>query len=544
MPVRIRRRALDIPRVADGNQHLRVGDQVFELDLVDLVDDLRAAIVSIRFVHFAQLADDDLLEFLVACQNLAQFGDQFTNGLQLLENFVDGELGQTMQLQFEDGVDLCVAEAERVSTASRFDFRRSLRAVLSAVQLHALDFLRLPVFRDGDVLFAEILEQVFFGVHAAGRTANNANHVVEVVQGNLIAEQNVLALFRFLQLENRAAPDYIDAVLDEELDHRDQAQFARLPGNDGEQDHAERFLHLRVFEKIVQNELAFFAAIQLHADAHPFARRVVAHIGNAFKLLGLHQFGDAVDQPRLVHLIRNFRDDDAFAVFGGLFDGGLGAHGEAAAARFVSGFDAFAARDVRPRREVRARHNLHYFFQRRIRLFDQQNGRVHDLAQIVRRDVRGHADSDAACAIDQQIRDTRGQDDGLFARLIEVRDEVDGFFFQVGENVFRDLRQPRFGIPHGRRRIAVNGTEVPLPVDQGIAHVEVLRETHHRGINHRLAVRMIVAGSVAANFGALAIAAIRSEAEVVHGHEDAALHGLQPVAHIGQRARDNHAHRV
>src|SRR5712692_4560590 len=407
MPVGIRRGALDVARVADGDQHLRVGDQVFELDLVDLVDDLRAAIVSIRFVHFAQLGDDDLSEFFVARQNLAQLRDQFTNGLQFLENFVDGELRQPVQLQFEDGVDLRITEAQRVSTASRFDFRRSLSAVLPAVQLDALDFLRLPVFRDADVLLAEILEQVFLGIHAAGRTADDANHVVEVIQGNLIAEQNVLALFRLFQLENRTAADHIDAVLDEQLDHGDQAQFARLPANDGEQNHAERFLHLRVLEKIVQDELRFFAALQFDDDAHAFARGFIAHVGDAFELFGLHQFGDALDQPRFVHLIRNLRDDDALAVLGGLFDGGLGAHGKAAAARFVSGFDAFAARDVRPGRKIRPRHNFHYFLERRVRLFDQQNGGVHDLAQIVRRDVRGHADGDAARAIDEQIRNAR-----------------------------------------------------------------------------------------------------------------------------------------
>src|SRR6266478_5627482 len=361
MPVRISGCALDVAGMADGDQHLRVGNQVFQLDLIDLVHDLSAAIVSVCFVHFAKLGDDYLLEFLVACQNLAQLGDQFTNGLQLLEDFVDGKLRQPVQLQFEDGVDLRITEAERVSRASRFDFRRSLRAVLSAVQLHALDFLGLPAFRDGDVLFAEIFEQVFLGVHAAGRTTDDANHIVEVIQRNLIAEQNVLALFGFLQLENRAAPDHIDAVLDEQLDHRDQAQFARLPTNDGEQDHAEGFLHLRVFEKIIQDELRFFAALQLDDDAHAFARGFIAHIGNAFELLGLHQFGDALDQARLVHLVRNFGDDDALAVLGGLFDGGLGAHGEAAAARLISGFDAFAAGDVRPGREVRPGHNLHYF---------------------------------------------------------------------------------------------------------------------------------------------------------------------------------------
>ena len=36
---------------------------------------------------------------------------------------------------------------------------------------------------------------------------------------------------------------------------RDQAQLARLAGDDGQQDHAERFLHLRVLEKIIEDEL-------------------------------------------------------------------------------------------------------------------------------------------------------------------------------------------------------------------------------------------------------------------------------------------------
>src|SRR6267378_663222 len=79
--VRVRGRPLDVARVAHGDQHLRVGDQVFELDLVDLIDNLRAPVVAVGFVYFAQLRDDDLPEFLVARQNFAQLGDQFTNGL-------------------------------------------------------------------------------------------------------------------------------------------------------------------------------------------------------------------------------------------------------------------------------------------------------------------------------------------------------------------------------------------------------------------------------------------------------------------------------
>ena len=162
----------------------------------------------------------------------------------------------------------------------------------------------------------------------------------------------------------------------------------------------------------------------------------------------------------------------------------------------------------------------------------------------MRRDVGSHAHGDAAGAIDEQIRNARRQNDRFFARLIEVGDEIDGFFFEVGENVFRDFRQPRLGVSHGRRRIAVDGTEIPLPVDQRVAHIEILGQTNHRGVDHRFTVRVIIAGRVAADLGALAVAAVGGQAEVVHGHQDAPLHGLQPVAHIGQRARDDHAHGV
>ena len=143
-----------------------------------------------------------------------------------------------------------------------------------------------------------------------------------------------------------------------------------------------------------------------------------------------------------------------------------------------------------------------------------------------------------------KIRNARRQDERLFARLVKIGNEVDRFFFEIGQNVFAELREARFRVPHGRRRIAVDGAEIPLTVDQRVAHVEVLSQTDQRGIDDGFAVRMVVAGSVAADFGAFAIAAVRGQAEVVHGYEDAALNGLEAVAHVWQRASDDHAHRV
>ena len=45
--VDVHRRALDVARVADGDGHVLVFDQVFELDFLDALDDLRAARVAV-----------------------------------------------------------------------------------------------------------------------------------------------------------------------------------------------------------------------------------------------------------------------------------------------------------------------------------------------------------------------------------------------------------------------------------------------------------------------------------------------------------------
>ncbi len=245
-----------------------------------------------------------------------------------------------------------------------------------------------------------------------------------------------------------------------------------------------------------------------------------------------------------LYLVGDFGDDDILAVLAGFLDGGFGAHDEAAAAGAIGGFNAFPARDISACRKIRARNDLHHFLERGVGLLDQEDGGIHDFAQVVRRNVGGHADGDAAGAVDEKIRNTRRENHGLFAGLIEVRDEIDSFLLKVSENVFRNFGQPRFRVPHGRRGIPVDGAEVPLAVNQGVAHVEVLRLAHERGIDDRFAVRVVVAGSVAANLGAFAVAAIGGQAEVVHGHKNAPLNGLQAVAHVGKRARDDDAHRV
>ena len=170
--------------------------------------------------------------------------------------------------------------------------------------------------------------------------------------------------------------------------------------------------------------------------------------------------------------------------------------------------------------------------------------RVDRLAEIVRRDVGRHADRDAAGAVDQQIGEARRQDDRLLLLLVVVRLEVDRVLVEVVEQRQRDAVEPRLGVARGRGRIAVDRAEIALPVDQRDAHREVLRHAHQRVVDREIAVRMVLAHRVADGARGLVVGAVGGEVELVHRVEDAPMHRLQAVAHVGQRAAHDHAHRV
>src|SRR5262249_50725514 len=157
---------------------------------------------------------NDRLELAIARQDLLKFRDDFADRLQFLENFVDRELRQAMQLEFEDGIDLDRSEADSAATRNNGGFALE-RAdfVFAAVELHARDFLRLAVLSDGDVLLAEEREQVFARVGAAGRSTDDADHVVEIIERDLVADQNVFALTCLAQLVERTPAHDFDAVV-------------------------------------------------------------------------------------------------------------------------------------------------------------------------------------------------------------------------------------------------------------------------------------------------------------------------------------------
>ena len=83
------------------------------LELGGLVEDLGAAGVAVLVADLGELFDDDFAELGGGGEDGLELGDVVADFGELFEELVDGELGEAVELQFEDGVDLLVAEDQR-----------------------------------------------------------------------------------------------------------------------------------------------------------------------------------------------------------------------------------------------------------------------------------------------------------------------------------------------------------------------------------------------------------------------------------------------
>ena len=180
----------------------------------------------------------------------------------------------------------------------------------------------------------------------------------------------------------------------------------------------------------------------------------------------------------------------------------------------------------------------------RLRIVDQEQRGVAQFGRVVRRDRGRHADRDALRAVGQQIGERRRQHHRLLAGAVIGRAEIDRVLVDAVEQQPRDFGQPRLGVAHGGGVIAVDIAEIALPVDQRIALGEILRQPHQRVVDRLVAVRMEIAHHVADHLGRLLERRSGIEPQQPHAVEDAAVHRLEPVARVRQRAVHDGGQRI
>ena len=136
-------------------------------------------------------------------------------------------LGDVLHLLFDQHPDLLLGGQDRLQVGHQLDDLLVLLLDLVALQLrepperHVEDGFGLPLGQP------ELGLQVSAGGLSVSRGPDRRDHLVQVVEGDLEALEDVGPFLRLLQLEPSAADDDVAAMVDEELEHLLQPQDQR-----------------------------------------------------------------------------------------------------------------------------------------------------------------------------------------------------------------------------------------------------------------------------------------------------------------------------
>ncbi|GMA35738.1 hypothetical protein GCM10025876_19420 [Demequina litorisediminis] len=363
-----------------------------------------------------------------------------------------------------------------------------------------------------------------------------------------VAAQDVGLAFGLAQTVRGASLDDLDLVGDPVAHERVEREGARHAVDQGDHVGAEGLLQLRVLVEVVEHHLRHSVALEHdHEALAGAARGLVTNVRDAGYLAVLHQFGDLQRKVVRVHLVRQRRDHEALAALD-LLDVDDGTHRDGATSRAVRLVDALAAKDERAGGEVGSLdaldQRLEEFLARGRRVLERPLDTSGNLAQVVRRDVGRHTDSDTGRAVDEEVREARGEHLGLLRLAVIVVLEIDGFLVDVADHLHGDGRHASLGVTVRGGRVVTGGTEVALARGEGVAQGPVLHHADEGVVDSRVTVRVVVTHHLADDAGALGERAVGTVAAVVHRVHDATVDGLQSVTDIGQCAPDDDGHGV
>ena len=127
---------------------------------------------------------------------------------------------------------------------------------------------------------------------------------------------------------------------------------------------------------------------------------------------------------------------------------------------------------------------------------------------------------------------------------VVIGPEVHGVLVEAVHERLGGGGEPGFRVSRRRGVVAIDVSEVPLPVHERVADDETLGEAHERVVDRLVAVGMEVPHDVAGDLGGFAERPCRAQLQLAHGEQDSAVDGLQPVAGVGQGAVHDRGKRV
>ena len=377
---------------------------------------------------------------------------------------------------------------------------------------------------------------------------DEADHLVDPVHRPQEPLDDVGPRRGLVQPELGPAAHHVAPVAQEEPQDARQGQEPGGLSVQGQIDDAERRLELRALVELAHHEVRVGVPVQLQDDPHPLPVRLVADVLNPVDDLVLGRLHHRFDQRGLVHCVGDLGDDDVHLAAPAVLHVHPAADDDLAATRPVGVVDALPSQYLASRGEVWPRQPLHEVRQAGLLridpLLEEPAEDVRHLPQVVRRDVRRHADGDARAPVYQKVGQDGGKGEGLLEGLVEVRPPLHGVLVDVRQHQLAQLVKPGLRVAHGCGPVPVHGPKVALSVHQAVPQAPVLRQAHHGVVDGAVAMGMVLTHRFSDDAGGLFIGGIVAEPQLGHRVEHPALHRLQPVAHVRQGPADDDAHRV
>ena len=383
------------------------------------------------------------------------------------------------------------------------------------------------------------------GVFPGAARADDANDFVDVAHGQNQTLQAVGLALGFFEQVFGASSNHHAAVVDPTFDHRLQSQGARTPSVQGNLNDRESRLQWGVLVQLAFHHMWIRAAFEVHHDTGAvLLPGEVLDVSNFFDASRFGRIHHLLDQVVLHHLVRDLVDHQDGVALGIFLVGDLAADLDSTSTTGVGLGNAAPTNHRASGGEVGSGDGLQQIAGGDVRGVQHLHDGPKHFTGVVRGQRAAHAHRNAGGAVDQQVGESSGEDGWFVSGLVVVGFEINRVELEVRHHLDRGLGHAGFGVSHGRRRIAVNGTEVPLLVDEHGPHLPILTHVDQRGIDHRLAVGVVVAGGVTGDLGAFSVLGSGAKFEVMHGHQDASLGRLEAISNVGQSPVGDGAHGI
>ena len=219
--------------------------------------------------------------------------------------------------------------------------------------------------------------------------------LVDVCQRHRLAFQHVRPVPGLPQIEYRSPRHDLTAMGEESLENLLEVHQLRLTVVQRHHVDAEHRLHRRLLVQVIQHDIGRLAALEFDDDTHAVLVRLVPQFADPLDALFTDEVGDLLDEPGLVDLVRQLRDDDSLPSGLEFLDFRSCTDVDAPAACSIGRIDALSTVDDAGGRKVRPGQVLHERRDVDRRILDQCQAGTDHLTEIVRRNIGRHADGDA-----------------------------------------------------------------------------------------------------------------------------------------------------